>query len=75
MVARRRKVIVESVLMWVNRAQMGGIDKTPVDDLWLQAWREEITEQGGEESWERQRSVSGRGDKMRECRDISQPWK
>jgi hypothetical protein len=70
MVTRRRKVIVESVLTWLNRAMLGGVDKTPVDDLWLKAWKEEITEQGGEETWSRKKSESGRGDKMRECRDI-----
>ena len=40
---------IVSVLKWLNRAVLGGCDAVPADDLWLEAWREEVEEDGGED--------------------------
>ena len=68
-VTRQRKVVVGSVLTWLNRAMLGGVDSSPLDDVWLEAWREEVEEQGGAVVWNQEAgSKSRRGDLMAACR-------
>ena len=77
MVARRRKVVLESVLTWLNRAVLGGVDATTADELWLEAWREEVDADGGETSWSDEASRDGRkgrqarGDLLASCKVIA----
>ena len=79
MVARRRKVVLESVLTWLNRAVLGGVDATAADELWLEAWREEVVADGGEASWAEKVSSNkvkdkerhGRGDLLAACRMVA----
>ena len=49
MLSRGRRVAIVSVLKWLNRAVLGGCDAVPADELWLEAWREEVEEEGGED--------------------------
>ena len=82
MVALRRRVVVETTLIGLNRAILGGVDQSPADQQWLHAWGEQIVEEGGEEAWRAERvdgTLHGKAradgerrhkDHMSACKDI-----
>ena len=82
MVALRGRVVVETSLIGLNRAILGGVDQSPADQQWLHAWKEQIVEEGSDEAWREERldgTLHGKAradgerrhkDHMSACKDI-----